>query len=176
MSFVVVISYLTFLILDQLLLGSLFIRRVYFVPSYLTFVYYDFFSNNDFIYWSNSFGAAFSDYSYSISPAKVIGEYIDTEANANNSFLSTGYMHAGIAGIGLYGVIIGFLFRVIDSIAASGVPPWVAISILIVPSQSMLISADLPTSLLTHGFGVAVLILFLMRSLTDRSFNGKAAR
>jgi hypothetical protein len=81
----------------------------------------------------------------------------------NNTFLSTGYMHAGVWGIILYGVLAGFLFRLIDSLAGRALPVWLVLAVIIVPSRSLLLSADLPTSILTHGIGVAIIILLLLR-------------
>lgn len=164
MSIVVGISFIAYLAIDDIWLGSLFIRRVFFVPSFLTFTYYDFFSQNQFVYWSSSLTSSFIDYPYEFNPARLVGEYLGTDANANNSFLATGYMHAGIAGIIFYGILAGLLFRLIDSVSNKGIPPWLAVSTIIIPSQSLLTNADLLTSILTHGIGIAVIVLFLYRS------------
>jgi hypothetical protein len=72
-------------------------------------------------------------------------------------------MHAGIYGIVLYSVLAGLLFRLIDSLATKGIPDWIVLGILVVPCQALLLSADLPTSLLTHGIGIGILVIFLMR-------------
>jgi hypothetical protein len=169
MTLAVIISLIVFFVFDHIFLGSLFIRRVFFVPSFLTFVYYDFFSQNQFVYWSNSFLSGAIKYPYEMGAAKVIGDYLGTDAHANNNFISTGYMHAGAAGTIFYGVLIGLLFRVIDSVSNKGVPPWVAVASVIVPMQALLTSADLPTALLTHGIGISIVILFLLRSAADVS-------
>ena len=175
MSILIFGSYLLYVVFDETFVGSLFIRRVFFVPARLTFLYYEFFSANDFVYWSNSITSSFIQYPYHISPAALIGDYMGTNSNANNSFLSTGYMHAGIAGVIFYSIVVGLLFRLVDSISFKGIPPWVAIAVMIVPTRSLLISADLPTSLLTHGIGIAVLMLFLLRSRTG-VIRGRAKR
>ncbi|WP_163575254.1 hypothetical protein [Halomonas faecis] len=143
--------------------ASLFIRRAFFVIANNVFDYYEFFSANEHVYWSNSVLSRFIEYPYDLNPADTIGRYRGTDSHVNNSFLSTGFMHAGIWGVVFYGVLAGLLFRLIDSFGAYGVPVWVAVAILIVPSRSLLLSADLPTALLTHGIGVGVLILFLLR-------------
>lgn len=164
MSFVVFISMLVYYYFDDILIGSLFIRRVFFIPAQLTFTYYDFFSNNEFVFWSNSFLSIFVNYPYEKNTALVIGEYLGITAAANNSFLSTGYMHAGIFGVIGYGILVGLLFKLIDSLSRDGIPPWVAVSCLIVPAQSLITSADFPTAFLTHGIGVSLIILFLLRT------------
>lgn len=164
MSLSVIFSYLIYFIYGEVVVGSMFVRRVFLVPAKLTFDYYEFFSINSFVYWSNSISSYFIDYPYSMNTSLLIGDYLGTEASANNSFLATGYMHAGIPGMVLYGVLVGLLFRLIDSLARNGVPVWVAVATMIVPSQALLTSADLPTALLTHGIGMSLVILFLLRS------------
>jgi len=168
MSLVVTATFLFYIFYEEIFLGSMFIRRVFFVPAKLTFDYYEFFSINPFVYWSNSITSYFIDYPYTMNTALLIGDYLGTEANANNSFLATGYSHAGIPGMIFYGVLVGLLFRLIDSLARNGVPVWVAVATMIVPSQALLTSADLPTALLTHGIGMSLVILFLLRSAFRR--------
>jgi hypothetical protein len=161
---IVVASLLSFFILDYGLPASLFIRRVFYVIAKNTFDYYEFFSDHPRIWWSNSFfSLGLQNYPYDVSPAILIGQLRGTAAHINNSFLSTGYMHAGIYGIVLYGVFAGLLFRLIDSLATKGIPHWIVLGILVVPCQALLLSADLPTSLLTHGIGIGIFIIFLMR-------------
>jgi len=82
----------------------------------------------------------------------------------NNSFLSTGYMHAGLLGVVIYGVLVGLLFRVVDSLSHHGPPTWMCIAAVIVPMHSLLTSADFFTAMLTHGVGASLLLLFLARS------------
>jgi hypothetical protein len=169
---VVVLSILTFYLADYILPASLFVRRVFYIPSFLTFEYYDFFSSHQFVWWSNSsVTLGLLDYPYSFNPPLLIGKWMGTEAHANNSFLSTGYMHAGVFGILLYGIIVGLLFRLIDSLGTKGLPVWVVLGVLIVPSRSLLLSVDLPTSLLTHGIGLGLIILFLMRKFSAKQFD-----
>ena len=164
LSLVIMISLAAYFIVDDIMLGSLFVRRTFFVPSTLTFVYYDFFSSNPLVYWSESITSSFIDYPYHMSAPRIIGQHLGTLSHANNSFLSTGYMHAGVPGVILYGVLTGFIFRVFDSLSDKGVPPWVAVAIVIVPGKSLITDTDLPTALLTHGFGIALVLLFLYRS------------
>ena len=155
-----------FFVFDLIRPVSTLVRRVFFVPAKLSFAYYEFFNLNEIILWANSkisFGLI--AYPYAISPAKLIGEYTGTGAHANNSFISTGYMHAGIIGVIVYGVIVGLLYRFIDSISLNGLPLWCSIGIIIVPVYSLTISSDLPVAILTKGLGFAVILLFLIRKI-----------
>ncbi|WP_410473566.1 hypothetical protein [Guyparkeria sp. TX1] len=164
MSGVVVATLLLYVLFDSGYPASLFVRRVFFVVADNTFDYYSFFSVNQHVYWSNSILSSLVEYPYHIGYPELIGEARGTESHVNNTFLSTGFMHAGVLGIIFYSVLAGFLFKLIDSVSAQGIPVWVAVAVLIVPSRSLLLSADLPTALLTHGIGVGFLSLFLLRS------------
>ena len=148
----------------------MFIRRAFFVPAKLTFDYYDFFSSNPLVYWSSSITSSFIDYPYSTNTALLMGEYLgDSTTSANNSFLSTGYMHAGVPGMIFYGLFVGFLFRLVDALAKCRLPVWVSVSVIIIPSQALLTSSDLPTALLTQGFGISLFLLFLLRTLSKKA-------
>jgi len=162
-TLVVCFSYLSFIIFETNLYGSLFIRRAFFVPSFLTFTYYEFFSKEEFIFWSNSITSKFIEYPYDLNPAKLIGEYLGRDSHANNSFLSTGYMHAGIAGIIFYSIIFTLIMRLYDSIIYNKKFIWVSVAIIIIPIRSMINSADLPTSLLTHGVLISLMLLILYK-------------
>lgn len=61
-----------------MLTPSMFIRRVFFVPGKLSYDYFDFFAENHFIYWSNSFLSHFIEYPYSLPLAELIGNYEGT--------------------------------------------------------------------------------------------------
>jgi hypothetical protein len=74
----------------------------------------------------------------------------------------TGYMVAeGFPAIILI-LLVGSLFRVLDSMVRSRVPLWVALSLVIVPVSMLFASADLPTTLLIHGLGVGLIMLELV--------------
>lgn len=161
---VFLISGICWFAIDWIMPVSMFVRRVFFVVAKNTFDYYTFFSTHELVFWSSSFLSSVIEYPYHINPARLIGEWQGTEASVNNTFLSTGYMHAGSYGIVLYGVLAGLLFRFIDSLAGKGLPQWLVLAVCITPIFSLISSADFPTALLTHGIGVAVLMLFLIRS------------
>lgn len=161
---VVLVSLASYYATESLLLSGLFVRRVFFVPSYLTFSYFEFFEQNSFVFWSNSFLSAFVHYPYDDSVPFVIGSYLnDPTGWANNSFFSTGYMHAGLLGVVIYGLVAGAMLKVLDSLVTRTVPLWMSLSVIIVPFFTLVTSADLTTALLTHGLGFAILMLYLMK-------------
>ena len=163
LTLVIFFSYLSFVFFDDIIYGSLFIRRVFFVPSFLTFVYYEFFSSEAFIYWSNSITSSFIHYPYDLNPAKLIGAYLGTDASSNNSFLSTGYMHAGIPGIIFFSLIFVIILRIFDSLYYNSEYIWISVAIIIIPIRSLIISSDLSTAILTHGILISLILLTLYR-------------
>ncbi len=169
-SFVVLVSQISFYLTENIILGSLFVRRVFFVPSHLTFTYFDFFSTNTQVFWSNSFLSWVYRYPYNESVALIIGNYLnDPTLWANNSFFATGFMHAGMFGVILYGVTAGLILSVLDALARNGIPWWMSLAVVIVPFHSLFTSADLTTTLLTHGLGFALIMLPLLSDMKPRA-------
>lgn len=159
--------FLSLIVFDEnnffsVLFTSLGVRRILFEPSLINFFYYDFFSNNPYVYWSNSrisFGLL--DYPYNLDPAHQIGYvyYGSQLAGANTGWLGSGFMHAGAIGLFLYSVIIGLLLSYLDSIRTI-LPARVIVALTVSPVFIMFLSSDLFSSLLTHG----VLLSFVLLS------------
>lgn len=164
-SVVILCSILTFYIFDDMFLSSFFSRRVFFIPAKLAYDYYDFFSINPKIFWSNSLLSTYIEYPYDVSMSKVIGRHLGKpDMAANNGFVSSGYAHAGIYGVIIYSIIIGIILRFVDEMAKGYMPIWFTVSLTVIPLRNLLISSDLLTTLLTHGFLVAILLLYLYRT------------
>ena len=162
LSAVIVCSLLVYLLFDYGFIASLFIRRVFFIPTYLSFEYYDFFKNTNFLLWSYK-TEIFTNYPYEVTPAKVIGAHLgNPNTNANNSFLSNGYMNAGLVGMLIYSVIFSFILIIFDKIHRSGVPIWAVTGITVNTMHSIIKSSDLITGIITHGLGITILILLLL--------------
>lgn len=162
--FIIIFCLFLYLFFDYTLLGSLFVRRVFFVPAQLTLDYFGFFSINDFVWWSNSIFGIFIDYPYSMPVSEVIGQYNGSGASANNGFISSGYGHAGLLGVALYSFIFAYFLKVLDSaVLRSDVPVWLALCMTIVPLRTALVSSDLFTTMLTHGLALSLFMVLLFR-------------
>ena len=151
-----------------IMLGALFFHRMSFVPAQLNYYFFDFFSMNQFVYWAESkisFGLV--DYAYSQPTIYLIGdEYYgfygrEGAIAANTGWLGAGYMNAGVIGMFLYALIIGYILRVVDAFSYS-LGKHVVAAIMIAPMMSLLLSADLPNAMLTHGVLLALLLMLLM--------------
>ena len=156
-----------FTFFDQRFLLGIFLRRLFFIPADLTFAYFDFFSTNLHVYWSNSVLKSFISYPYdSLSVSFKIGSYIgQPKMYANSGFVSSGYAHAGYLGIILYSFILGILVKLVDYMSKDSVPPWFAVSIIITPFIFVLTSADLLVVGLTHGMFISLILIFLSRGV-----------
>ncbi len=152
-----------FIFAGNISVPSLFIRRSLFAVANNSYDYYELFQNEPFVLWSNSITKSFVVYPYNVSPSVLIGEWRGTGSNVNTSFIATGYLHAGIYGIVLYGLLTGFLLRLVDSFSAVNLPTWVVVGITIIPFQALFFSTDFPTVFLTHGMLLSLLILFFLR-------------
>lgn len=162
-SSVVVFSLLSWMVIDNPIPASLFIRRVFYIPSLLTYDYFSFFQDSERIFWSNSILSEFFEYPYSVGLTALIGEYNRTNATSNNGFISSGYAHAGLLGVFLYSIVFAIFLSWIDNFSKS-LPVWFALAIMVVPYRSALISSDLLTVMLTHGLLIAAVLLLLLRA------------
>jgi len=162
LSIVVSISLWIYLVFDYGFIASLFVRRVFFVPVSLAFEYYRFFDDTGFLFWSYK-TPLLASYPYDVTPARVIGAHLgNPETNANNSFFSTGYMNAGLAGMLIYSFLFSIILTVLDKLYRSGVPMWAVVGITINPIHSIIKSADLITGIVTHGLGLTIVFLYLL--------------
>lgn len=160
---VVVACLLLYSFFNFSIVGSLIVRRVFYVPAYLTYQYFEFFSNNPFVYWSNSVLSGFISYPYDLSLPKLIGEYVGSGTSANNGYISTGYAHFGYWGVLIYTIMFAYVLRILDVVTKNTEAFWLVLAITIIPLRGALISSDFFTTLLTHGLIVIILLTLLIR-------------
>jgi hypothetical protein len=142
------------------------LRRAMLVPAHLNYIYYDFFSQNDFIFWARSkitFGLI--DPKFDLDTPHLIGfVYYSSElTGANTGWIGSGYANAGFVGMLLYAIIIGCLFSIMDSYS-NFIDKKVIVSIMVAPLLAVLMSSDLPTAMLTHGALFALLLFSVFRT------------
>ncbi len=145
----------------DLLYASLFVRRVFFVPARLTLDYFEFFSSNPVVLWSNSILAAFTTYPYEVSVARTIGSWNGSGASANNGFVASGFAHAHFFGVFAYSFTLGAILWGVNSVDRYIQSKWFPASVSIVPLMAT-VSSDLLTSMLTHGILPMLLVLLLV--------------
>jgi hypothetical protein len=149
---------------DIEIVGDLIIRRVLFVPAWLSFVYYDFFSLHDLVFLTNSFLGALAPYPYGDTPTgMVVANYLGlADTNTVTGFLGTAYMNFGMLGIPVYALLVLSVLRAIDGCCVEGLPVELVAAVTVGPVRSIFTESDLFTGLLTHGLGVTLLLLVLI--------------
>jgi len=146
--------------------GSLTMRRMFIVPASINYMYYDFFSVNDFIFWSDSkLTMGLFEYPYSLDASHLVGlEYFNSEVmGANTGWLGSGYMQAGFISILLYALIIAIAFSYIDKLATMVYDKRLVVAGTFVPIITLITSSDLPTAFLTHGLLINLLLIGLLK-------------
>jgi hypothetical protein len=161
---IIFISLSTFFLFDDLTVSSLFSRRVFFVPANLTYVYFEFFSINPSVLWSNSILSSYFDYPYDLPVSQRIGQYLGNELmSANNGYLSMGFAHLGWLGVFIYTLLIGGIIKLINDLTYKAMPIWIAIGLTLVPLRTLITGSDLFTVLLTHGLILTIVLIFITR-------------
>jgi len=142
------------------------IRRAFFVPSGLVFQWMDFFTTHPHVYWADRVLALFSAGQYvGTNIPRLIGDYLVPGSNsaANSGMVASGFAQAGYWGVALYSTILGMVLSVLNAIVKSGVPLWFVAALSAGPLRTAFADSDLLTSLLSHGLGLVVLLLWLYR-------------
>jgi O-antigen polymerase len=147
---------------SYLLAGNIFVR-VFYLPAILNFSYHDIFQQLGHVYLSDSRFNPFAHYEHSLAPAFIVGWTIwgDVSTNANAGFLATSYMHFGYPGMLIYSLLVGLLLSFVDAGAANRGDLYLRISIVVIPFFKLLTSADLTTSLLSHGVLASLILSWL---------------
>lgn len=146
-----------------------YLRRMIYLPAYLNQVYYKFFSLNQ----ADFFRQSFLRYLGFESPYKsdipfIIGEIYSGKLNvsANNGLFSDAYANMGFLGILVMPIVLVLIMRLFDSCANGVDKNTVAIASLILTFS--INGSFLFTVLITHGFLVACLVLYLMPKDKDK--------
>lgn len=169
LNLLIMLILLLVVVYDLTIAGAVFIRRLFFIPAHLSYVYYEFFSVNPYFFWSDSVLSWLFKNQYNFNIAHTIGDYLGRyEMGANNGFISSGYANAGILGVLIYSFILALILRFANFLTINKLPIWLSLSILAVPLSNTILNSDLFTTMLTHGFGVALLMIYLLSSTSKK--------
>lgn len=151
------------LIDSAMILPSLIIRRFLFLPSQIKFFYYDFFSKNELLYFSEGvIGKLIGTKSpYSIKTVNMMG-YIylnNIETNVNTGYLADAYANIGVFGMFVFSILFSLILLLIDSLSKKiGKEMVIGLSLA---SVLALNDSALLTTMLTGGLLLLLLILYL---------------
>jgi oligosaccharide repeat unit polymerase len=151
------------------LIGSLGVRRSLLVPSYLNWIYYDFFSVNPYTYWADSkFSLGLIQSPYDLGIAQLIGrDALGTEGNANTGWIGSGMANAGYLGIIIYSVLIGLVLSLIDAYAKKHSSSLIT-ALFLIPVMNAVRSTDFTNMFLTHGLFALLLIVIMLKPLSAK--------
>ncbi|MEA3432363.1 MAG: hypothetical protein U9R01_06820, partial [candidate division WOR-3 bacterium] len=114
---IVLLGMLSYWLIDDIWISSLFARRTLLVPAQLSFLYYDFFSKHELVFLSASRLGFFLNYPYHLSPPHLIAEvYFNQPAmGANNGVVANAFMNFGFVGLALYSILLAVILKLVDS-------------------------------------------------------------
>jgi len=159
---------------SQWIWGTLFIRRYIFVPAYANFLYWEFFTDAPYAFWSDSkVGLGIVASPYGRPTPQVIADYftgvdftdtVQEFGSANTGWLGSGFGNAGVMGMMVYAILSGLVTKYANSLAGV-VGERVAIaSVSFYFFAIFFTSTDLPAALLTYGFlSLIVIVMFWNR-------------
>ena len=162
LSGTVILSMLSYYLIDDIWISSLFTRRVLLVPAQLSFLYYDFFSKNDLVFLSASRLGSSMSYPYPLPPGNLISEayYGQPAMNACTGVVGDAYMNFGFTGLALWSVLLTIILKLVDT-CSKRVDLRIGIAAIAMPAIA-LTNSGLLTNLLTHGLLLALILLYLM--------------
>ena len=157
----IVFVYLVFLVFSYDLLASILGRRLFFSPASLVFSYFEFINQNVHVFWSHSFLASVLDYPFDKPLPLEVGAF-NGKPNvwANAGYLATGYAHAGLWGVVIYSLILGLLFRFLLDPLSRTTSIWFLLCLTITPIFTIFTTTDIPTVFVSHGLGLAMILLY----------------
>lgn len=169
---VIVITTLLSLKVPCVMIVGTWMERFFFAPNRTNYAYYEFFSQAGHVYLSNtklSFGLM--SYPFEMSPERMVGYYaLDNPATvASAGFLATSYMHFGFTGMIMFGVAVGGLLKLADSLIVGRLPLTIGVPLSIILFDSLLRGSDLSVWFLTFGGFVGMVMLFLLGVRNSRT-------
>lgn len=155
-----------------------YVHRAFVVVGHNFSDYIVFFEETDYLWFSQSFLAGILDSGLSDKVPQLIGGIrygFDSNAFSNAGFWASAYMQGGVFMMVIYSILVGLLSGMVTNvIRRTHARKFKAISVVAaVCGFLQLVNGDLPTALLTHGLGVAIVIVFMMRSLDRRVLSKK---
>lgn len=137
-------------------------RRLFLVTAYLQYAYFDFFSNNVKDYFRQSIVGRLgfsSPYTKDI-PTLVGGQYYVNNSYANNGLFADAYSNFGALGVVVLPILIVCALKLLDRVC-EGLTSGICMGIIIVSAYTLL-SSSFFTVMLTHGFLLGCIIIYLV--------------
>lgn len=139
------------------------VRRQFILPAALNFEYHRLFRDIGHVYLSNTGLNPLIDYPFSHPAPRMVNflVYGRPYGGANTGFIGTSYMHFGYFGMALFGIVVGLILAAANAVFEGGRPAAIKLAIVLVPLTKLITSADVTTTLFSHGLAFSLLILWL---------------
>ena len=170
---------LVFLSFDSFsLIGDLLIRRTFITPACLGYIYHDYFSFHDFVYFSDSkisLGLIPSTYNQQVP--HIIADYIGLiNGHANIGYIGSGYQQFGYIGILIYIFTTVTFIKFIESININKFNTEFSFSLCSPCLLWLINSSDLPSVFFTHGLILLSIYIILSQNFLIQMKNPKYVR
>ncbi|CDQ18948.1 hypothetical protein [Halobacillus karajensis] len=148
---------------------SIFLRRLFFVPANLHYTYFNFFEGMEKYKLSHSILTFIYDNPYNMGPVDLVArDVFGLEGfSPNVGIFGDAYLNFGLMGIIIFVVLLGSILVLFDSVAMKS-PLILSMTIIIIPSMS-LVNSGMFTSLATHGILFAIFVTWLSSTLLHRN-------
>ena len=166
---IILLGMLSYYLVDDLWITSLFARRTLLVPAQLSFFYYDFFSNNAYTFLSqHHIFRNFLEYPYHLNPPHLIAEvyFNKPKMNAVNGIYGDAFMNFGFLGLFLWAFFLSLILRLFDFFQKEK-KMTITIGAVAMPVMAFTNSALL-TCLLTHGLLLSLMVLYLLPKQNEK--------
>lgn len=160
---ITVLSFVEFIFLKTNYIVLFFIRRALFLPNLLNFYYYDFFVDKEKVYFTQGIiGRLGIKSNYDMNIPNLIGKiYFNAETMvANNGLFSDAFYNLGYIGIVIMPFFIVFSLRILK-MCSEGIQLNIILASAITISYIFL-SSSFFTVMLTHGFIIICLVLYII--------------
>lgn len=160
LNIVIGISMISYYIYNQILLISMIVRRIFFVPAQLNFLYYDYIQNEGkYLFYSESkIGKIFGLlYPYEIDFSHYIGNlyFPGTGTGSNTGVFAEVYVNLGLFGIIFVGIILIIILKLLNRVESNKGYIFSLVSYYSIAFSN----SGILTILLTHGFFICIIII-----------------
>ncbi|MFT7155462.1 MAG: hypothetical protein ACI8Q1_000463 [Parvicella sp.] len=167
----VVLCIFEYAILQTAVLSNFSLFRIFFIPSKLHYLYFEYFSVRELDYFRQGALRLFFDSPYEENIQFILGEYDigDFTARANNGLFTDAFLNLGLLGVLLFPFFLTILLKTLEG-SARGLDPRFMFVITTTVSF-VLLGVSITTSLLTSGLFLLILLLYLMPRRSPHTFN-----
>jgi hypothetical protein len=157
MIVVIALSYLFFLLFSNYSFTALFVRRLFSIPAGISFKYYNFFSENEFLWFREIFIGRILNLN---SPyPEVISRMLGNGANANTGIFGDAYANGGFIIMFVYSIILSSFLILVDSFG-NPIKKSEFSMLIAIYSNTIFMLNDLPlTNVMLTGGGLILIFL-----------------